>query len=236
MLLWPVHCFWTPSKNQWVSLTGTERPCVTARSFANIVNYHSKQQDTEKTQCEGSHMLCHSSAYTQPPSQTIKGKEAAVQWVEGDTVRQDLLEPGSERTASCYTARGRSLQSDWSSGYATVPGSKGTQGHLPCLAQMICGWNYAASLRSWAQTAPCRWVNALWKAIQAFWRWVTVSSPEEEGVPETHESHTWWLVFGTPSTQEPLFKAYEKVRQRTSRNYVVIGHTARTRRGIKQEK
>lgn len=151
-----MHCFWTPSKNQWVSLAGMERPGVTARSFANIINYHSKQQDTEKTQCEGSHMLCHFSAippaYAQPPSQTIKGKEAAVQWVEGDTVRQDLLEPGSERTASCCKVRGRNLPSDWSSGYATVPGSKGTQRHLPCLAQMICGWNNTASLCSWAQT------------------------------------------------------------------------------------
>lgn len=59
-----------------------EQPRVTARNFASIISYYSKQQDSEKTQCEGLHILYHfsdiPSPYAQPLSQTIKGKEVAV--------------------------------------------------------------------------------------------------------------------------------------------------------------
>lgn len=78
-----------------------------------------------------------------------------------DIVRQDLLKPGSELSVSCCKMHSRNLQSDWSSGYTTAPGSKDMQGHLSRLAQIIWVWSSTASLYIWAHSGLCRCINSV---------------------------------------------------------------------------
>lgn len=153
--------------------------------------------------------------------------------MEQDILRQDLLEPGSELSASCCKMHSRNLQSDWSSGYTAVPGSKDTQWHLSCLAQESF-WNNTASLCIWAQTAsgPCRCVNTVSKAIHAIWGWLFPHwGPRHSQVSDLVTS-LWHIIHRKNSHSKHM----KNVTQRTSKNYVVIADAARADRYIKQEK
>lgn len=146
--------------------------------------------------------------------------------MEQDILRQDLLEPGSELSASCCKMRSRNLQSDWSSGYTAVPGIKDTQWHLPLLAQVICVWNNTASLCIWAQPAsgPCRCINTVSKAIHAIWRWLTVSSLGFQRLTSVRFGD--WSLAHHPQNN-PHSKHMKKVTQRTNKYYVVIADNCR---------
>lgn len=141
-----------------------------------------------------------------------------------DISRQDLLKPGSELNASCCKMHSRNLQSDWSSGFTTTPGSKDMQGHLSCLAQIIWVWSCSASLSIWAQTQPglYRCINTVSKAICAIWRLL---------FPLEFQRHTGvrfgdWSLAHHPQNN-PHSKHMKMSHRGQTTSYVIIADTAR---------